>query len=89
MPKIQAYVQNTDLGDLFVTVRDLNAAGSPVIFKDERVNEDDNYSFEAEADGGGDGKIDWEVRRTDNPNKSGTKSNVTFTDGETIDVYTQ
>jgi hypothetical protein len=58
-------VHNDDPNDLYVSIRDLNRAGSPVVLDNERFNKDESRGISIQEDGTGKGSISWEATRTD------------------------
>ena len=80
-------LHNDDLADLFVTVADLNLAGTPVVLQAQRINEDQTVQISVQEDGDGNGNIQWSTQRTDDQSQTGQRT-VEVTNGDTIDVTT-
>lgn len=80
-------LENTDIGDLFVSVWDINLAGAPKIVNAQRINEGQKFSIRAETDGDGYYNIRWYAERTINPEKS-KQEDVRRDDPSTVDVST-
>jgi hypothetical protein len=80
-------VANEDQGDLFVSVTDLNRAGSPVVVNQVRINEGDSLAVEVQEDGHGNGKMTWSALRVEFPEKTGQRT-VTVRSGDTVEVTT-
>lgn len=80
-------LHNADLCDLFVTVVDMNLAGSPVTLQSQRINENDTFQIGVQEDGSGNGSIQWTAQRTDNPSQTAQQT-VQVTSGLVIDVST-
>lgn len=53
------YVRNADTEDLFVTIKDLNAAGNPVVWDQKRLNEDRSEPLTCEIDGNFEAHLEW------------------------------
>ena len=81
-------LENTDHGDLFVSVTDLNVAGTPVIRTDQRINEGDSFALDVQEDGHSEGSITWSARRCDDASKT-AKRTVSVSSGDTVEVTTQ
>ena len=54
---ITVNLENDDQNDLFVSVTDLNRAGSPVVLNQVRINQGESLAVEIQEDGHGSGKI--------------------------------
>ena len=80
-------VVNEDQGDLFVSVTDLNRAGSPIVVNKVRINEGDSLPVEVQEDGHGNGKMTWAALRVDFPEKTVHRT-VTVGSGDTVEVTT-
>jgi hypothetical protein len=80
-------LHNSDLADLFLSVADLNLAGSPLVVQNLRVNEDGTVQLSIQEDGQGNGKIQWIAQRTDDASQTAERT-VDVTNGATIDVTT-
>ena len=78
-------LHNFDLADLFVSVLDLNQAGTPVTFN-ARINEGLTAQMAVQEDGSGRGMIQWNAQRTDDPETA--QRTVEVTEGTTVDVTT-
>jgi hypothetical protein len=81
-------VENADHGDLFVSITDLNQAGSPVIVDKKRVNPGESVPVDIQEDGHDSGKILWKAQHTDNLSKTAQRT-VTPSAGDTVEVTTQ
>jgi hypothetical protein len=79
-------LHNLDLADLFVSVLDMNLAGTPVTFN-QRINEDVTVQIPVQEDGSGRGNIQWNAQRTDDPEQTALRT-VEVTEGATVDVTT-
>jgi hypothetical protein len=71
---INITLDNTDQGDLFVTVVDQNLAGSPTILTDKRINQGQTFALGVQEDGNGAGNIQWTATRTDDASKTAQHS---------------
>jgi len=80
-------LHNSDFGDLFVTVADMNLAGGPIVLQNQRINENDTFQIAVQEDGSGNGSIQWTAQRTDNPSQT-AQNTVQVSSGLTIDVTT-
>ena len=60
-------LHNDDLADLFVTVADLNLAGTPVVLQAQRINEDQTVQLSVQDDGDGNGNIQARACSGDHP----------------------
>jgi hypothetical protein len=81
-------VHNSDLADLFVTINDLNQAGSPAIVQSQRLNEDDIFQIAVqEGDDGSTGDIQWTVVRVDDPTATAQRT-VEVSAADSVDVTT-
>jgi len=80
-------LHNSDLGDLFVSVVDLNRAGKPVVVQSQRINENDTLQIAVQEDGSGNGSIQWTAQRTDDESQT-AQNTVNVTAGLIIDVTT-
>jgi hypothetical protein len=80
-------LNNSDLGDLFVSVVDLNQAGSPTVLQNQRINEGSNVQISVQEDGSGNGSIQWTAQRTDDESKTAQQT-VQVSSGLQIDVST-
>ena len=80
-------LNNSDLGDLFVSVVDLNQAGSPTVLQNQRINEGSNVQVAVQEDGSGNGSIQWTAQRTDDELKTAQQT-VQVSSGLQIDVST-
>jgi hypothetical protein len=80
-------LNNSDLGDLFVSVVDLNQAGSPTILQNQRINENNSVQVAVQEDGSGNGSIQWTAQRTDDESKTAQQT-VQVSSGLQIDVST-
>jgi hypothetical protein len=85
---INISLNNTDLGDLFVTVLDLNIAGTPSVINKQRINEDQSLLISVEEDGNGDGSITWSAVRCDDATKTAQRS-ISVANDDNVDVTTQ
>jgi len=84
---IAVVIKNTDVADLFVTVRDMNLFGTPAILEGRRINEGESVGILVQEDGSGSGSIQWDVQRTDDSSLTAQRT-VEVTDGKTVDVTT-
>lgn len=84
---ISISLHNTDVGDLYVTVQDLNRSGSPIIIDSQRINRDQRFSIDVQEDGSGSGNIVWSAQRTDDDSKTATHP-ATPRSFEIVDVTT-
>ena len=67
-------LDNTDMGDLFVTVLDLNLApGAKPVLDNQRVNERDSVFVDVQLDGRSKFDIRWTAVRADDPGKTATR----------------
>lgn len=85
---ITVSIENSDQGDLFVSVTDLNRAGSPVIVNKARVNAGESIQVDIQEDGHDSGKILWKAQRTDKPSQTAHRT-VAPNAGDTVEVTTQ
>ena len=81
-------LENDDQEDVFVSVTDLNLAGSPVILKKQRLDSGDSLPISVQEDGRGSGRIIWEAQRADDASQTARRT-VTVEAGDTVDVTTQ
>ena len=81
-------VENADHGDLFVSITDLNQAGSPVIVDKKRIKPGESMPVDIQDDEHDLGKILWKAQRTDNPSKTAQRT-VTPSAGDTVEMTTQ
>lgn len=81
-------VENADHGDLFVSITDLNQAGSPVIVDRMRIKPSESMPVDIQEDGHDSGKILWKAQRTDNQSKTAQRT-ATPGAGDTVEVTTQ
>ena len=84
---ITVNLENDDQNDLFVSVTDLNRAGSPVVLNQVRINQAESLAVEIQEDGHGSGKIAWAAQRVDHPTRTEHRT-VTATSGDTVEVTT-
>jgi hypothetical protein len=85
---ISITLENTDHGDLFVSVTDLNVAGAPTILTSQRINEGQSFPLFVQEDGHDNGRITWSARRCDDAIKT-AQHTVSVGSGDTVDVTTQ
>lgn len=85
---ISITLENTDHGDLFVSVTDLNVAGTPTILTSQRINESQSFPLLVQEDGNDNGRITWSARRCDDATKTAHHT-VSVASGDTVDVTTQ
>ena len=85
---INITLDNTDQGDLFVSVVDLNLAGTPTILNNQRINEGESWALGVQEDGDGNGSITWSAQRTDDAART-ARHTVSVGSGDTVDVTTQ
>lgn len=71
---INAVLQNTDFGDLFVSVQDLNAAGEPYVLENARLNKDAQQTIQVQEDGDGLYNIKWTAVRVSDNSKTATRT---------------
>jgi hypothetical protein len=88
MHMINIILENTDQGDLFVSVTDLNVAGVPTILTDQRINESESFPLGVQEDGNDNGSITWRARRCDDDAKTAQRT-VSVSTGDTVEVTTQ
>lgn len=81
-------LENTDHGDLFVSVTDLNVAGTPTVLSNQRINESQSFALGVQEDGHDNGRITWSARRCDDATKT-AQHTVTVGSGDTVDITTQ
>jgi hypothetical protein len=84
---ITVNLENDDQNDLFVSVTDLNRAGSPVVLNQVRINQAESLAVEIQEDGHGSGKIAWAAQRVDHPTKTVHRT-VTVGAGDAVEVTT-
>jgi hypothetical protein len=85
---INIALNNTDMGDLFVSVLDLNIAGTPAVINNQRINEDQSLLVSVQEDGTGDGRIIWSAVRCDDATKTAQHSTSVSND-DNVDITTQ
>ena len=85
---ISIILENSDQGDLFVSVTDLNVAGAPTILTNQRINEGESFPLSVQEDGNDNGSITWSARRCDDAIKTAQRT-VSVSTGDTVDVTTQ
>ena len=79
--------EGDDQNDLFVSVTDLNRAGSPVVLNQVRINQGKSLAVEIQEDGHGSGKIEWAAQQVDHPTQTVHRT-VTVSSGDTVEVTT-
>jgi hypothetical protein len=87
MAQGQILVTNGDNSDDFVTLYDLNLAGTPKIngWDSKRVNAtDQSLPAAVEIDGNGDANVKWYAERATDPNTNHTKTEPPVSNGGTI-----
>ena len=84
---ITVNLENDDQNDLFVSVTDLNRAGSPVVLNQVRINQAESLAVEIQEDGHGSGKLEWAAQQVDRPTQTVHRT-VTVSSGDTIEVTT-
>jgi hypothetical protein len=85
---ITVSIENDDQGDLFVSITDLNQAGSPLVVDKKRLNLGESMPVEVQEDGDESAKITWMAQRTDKPAQTARRT-VTPGAGDTVEVTTQ
>lgn len=80
-------LENTDQGDLFVTVTDLNQSPPNPVMTRQRINQGDDYPVDIQEDGHGVGRITWQAERADDSRKVAQRT-VSPGAGDTVDVTT-
>jgi hypothetical protein len=80
-------LHNSDMGDLFVSVVDLNQAGSPTILENQRIDEGSSVQIAVQEDGSGNGSIQWTAQRTDDESQTAQQT-AQVSSGLQIDVST-
>lgn len=78
MPKIDIEIKNGDNNDNFVTVRDRNRAGSPIVWDQNRLNGGTSGLCSLEADGSGLTKCQWTATRTDDQTETRTEDDEAY-----------
>jgi hypothetical protein len=81
----QIFVTNNDNSDDFVTLNDLNTAGSPVVagWNKKRLNGTDRQlPADVEIDGSGFANVQWYAERTDDAGVNSTKTENPPQNGE-------
>jgi hypothetical protein len=86
-PMITINLENDDQNDLFVSVKDLNQAGSPVVLNQARINQGEALAVEIQEDGHGSGKVTWAAQRVDDATQAAQRT-VTVDSGDTVEVTT-
>jgi hypothetical protein len=84
---ITVNLENDDQNDLFVSVIDLNRAGSPVVLNQVRINQAESLAVDIQEDGHGSGKIEWAAQQVDRPTQTVHRT-VTASSGDTVRVTT-
>jgi hypothetical protein len=84
---ITVNLENDDQNDLFVSVTDLNQAGSPVVLNPVRINQGETLAVEVQEDGHGNGKITWAAQQVNDPTRAVHRT-VTVSSGDTVEVTT-
>lgn len=84
---IRVTLHNSDVGDLFVSVRDLNQADQSTILDSQRINQDEATPLTVQEDGNRLGNIEWSAIRTDDNTRTARRS-VQPAAGDEIDVTT-
>lgn len=87
MTRMTIFLENTDIGDLFVSVWDLNQAHSPLILKEKRIVKDERLPLDVEVDGDHYFSIRWYAQRTDDAETNKTVD-VRENNDETVDIST-
>lgn len=87
MTKMQIDLENTDIGDLYVSVWDRNQAGEPKILDAQRLNKGDRTPVNVEIDGDNYYSIRWYAERTDDSGKN-KKEDVRDDSSGTVEVTT-
>jgi hypothetical protein len=80
-------LHNSDVGDLFVSVADLNLAGGPLILTNQRINADQTFPINVQEDGNGSGNVTWSAQRADDASKTAQRT-TQVSSGSTVDVTT-
>lgn len=80
-------LENTDQGDLFVTVTDLNQSPPTSVLTRQRINQRDDCLVDIQEDGHGNGRITWQAQRADDSGKSAQRT-VSAGVGDTVEVTT-
>jgi len=82
-------VENTDVGDLFVSLFDLNTANNAAVFTDQRINRNQVVTVAVSPDGDGRGRIGWRARRTEgDPPKTAQRGPISVSNNDKVDVTT-
>jgi hypothetical protein len=84
---ITVNLENDDQNDLFVSVTDLNRAGSPVVLNQVRINQGKSLAVEIQEDGHGSRKIEWAAQQVDHPTQTVHRT-VAVGSGDTVEVTT-
>lgn len=84
---ITVNLENDDQNDLFVSVTDLNRAGSPEVLNQVRINQGDSLAVEIQEDGHGAGKVAWAAQQVDDPTRTVHRT-VTVSSGDAVEVTT-
>lgn len=87
MTKKQLDLENTDIGDLYVSVWDRNLAGEPKILDAQRLNQNGRTSISVEIDGDDFYSIRWYAERTDDSAKN-KQTDVRDNGSDPVDVST-
>jgi hypothetical protein len=84
---ITVNLENDDQNDLFVSVTDLNRAGSLVVLNQIHINQGESLAVEIQEDGHGSGKGAWAAQQVDHPTRTVHRT-VTVSSGDTVEVTT-
>lgn len=81
-------LENQDQFDLFVSVTDLNQAGSPAVVDKKRLNVGASMLVDVQEDSHDSGRIIWNAQRVDKPSKAAQRK-ASPSSGDTVEVTTQ
>lgn len=87
MARMEIDLENTDIGDLFVSVWDRNQAGAPKILNAQRINRDERFPITVEVDGENYYSLRWYAERTDDSTKRQQKE-VREDSADSVEVST-
>ena len=84
---MKVQLHNADIGDLFVTVQDLNTQNQDTVFN-SRLNKNDVKDIDIQEDGNGKGSVQWNATRADDPQKTANRTEYDLDNLASVDITT-
>ena len=84
---MKVQLHNADIGDLYVTVQDLNTQNQNTVFSD-RLNIDESKDIDVREDGDGKGAVKWNASRTDDAQQAASGTQTDLYDLATVNITT-